>query len=69
MPRYSASVLDREIVGWRFEDHEMMLSPVKMQYPEVDRLESGQPPQSASEYAVRAIEDHAEMCMPNPIVP
>ncbi|KAJ0481370.1 hypothetical protein HanIR_Chr13g0641831 [Helianthus annuus] len=48
-PRYSASALDQEMVGWRFEDQEMRLSPVKMQYPDVDLRESGQPPQSASE--------------------
>ena len=48
-PRYSASALDRDIVGCRFEDHDIKLSPRNTQYPEVERRMSGQPPQSASD--------------------
>ncbi|KAJ0513079.1 hypothetical protein HanRHA438_Chr10g0442061 [Helianthus annuus] len=51
-PLYSASALERETVCCRFDDQETRLSPIKTQNQEVERLESGQPPQSASEYAV-----------------
>ena len=50
--RYSASALDRETVGWRLEDHDTRESLRYTQNPDVDHLVSGQPPQSASEYAV-----------------
>ncbi|GKG06848.1 hypothetical protein Tco_0329817, partial [Tanacetum coccineum] len=51
-PRYSASVLEREVTCCRLEDHEMRLSPRKTQYPEVEHLVEGHPAQSASEYAM-----------------
>ena len=47
-PLYSASALDRERVGCRFDDQEIKLSPKNTQYPDVERRVSGQPPQSAS---------------------
>jgi hypothetical protein len=47
--RYSASALDRDTVGCRFEDHETSESPRKTQKLKVERLVSGQPAQSASE--------------------
>jgi hypothetical protein len=50
-PRYSASALDLEIVACHLDDHDIKLAPKKTQYPEVDRLVSGHPAQSASEYA------------------
>jgi hypothetical protein len=53
--RYSASALERETVDWRLEDQETRLSPRNTQKPEVDFLVSGQPAQSASEYAVRSV--------------
>jgi hypothetical protein len=52
MARYSASALDLDTVVCRLDDHEMREEPRKMQNPDVDRLVSGQPAQSASEYAV-----------------
>lgn len=47
-PRYSASVLERDTMVWRFDDHEINESPRKTQNPKVEHLVSGQPPQSAS---------------------
>jgi hypothetical protein len=55
-PWYSASALERETVVCRFEDHETRASPRKMQNPEVERLVSGHPARSASEYAVSVVE-------------
>lgn len=51
-PRYSASALERETTFCRLEDHEIRLYPRKTQYQDVDRRDEGQPPQSASEYAI-----------------
>jgi uncharacterized Zn-finger protein len=50
-PRYSASALERDTVVCCFEDHDTRESPRNTQNPEVERLVSGHPAQSASEYA------------------
>jgi hypothetical protein len=50
-PRYSASALERDTVVCRFEDHDTRESPRNTQNPEVERLVSGHPAQSVSEYA------------------
>jgi hypothetical protein len=57
--RYSASALDLDTVGWRFDDHDTRELPRYTQKPDVERLVSGQPPQSASEYAVTLKSDDA----------
>lgn len=44
-PRYSTSALERDKVGCLLDNQEIKLSPRKTQYPEVDRLVSGHPPQ------------------------
>ena len=54
MARYSASVLEREMVGCFLAHQEIMLCPKNMQKPIVDRLVVGQPVQSASEKAKRS---------------
>jgi hypothetical protein len=50
--RYSASALERETVGCRFDDHDTSESPTNTQKADVERRVSGHPAQSASEYAV-----------------
>ena len=69
MARYSASALDRETVVYRFEDHEMREPPKKTQKPDVDLRVSGQPAQSASEYAVIAGVVAVRSWMPRLTVP
>jgi hypothetical protein len=49
MTRYSASVLDRDTVFCRLDDHNTRLLPMKTQNPEVERWVSGNPAQSVSE--------------------
>ena len=49
---YLASALEQETVGCRFDDHETSEASRKMQNPDVECRVSGQPAQSASEYAV-----------------
>lgn len=49
MALYSASALERDTVGWRFDDHDTSESPMKTQKPDVDRMVSGHLAQSASE--------------------
>ena len=49
MARYSASALDLETMVCHLDDHEMKEEPRKTQKPDVERLVSGQPAQSASE--------------------
>jgi hypothetical protein len=66
---YSASALDLDIVGCLFDDHEISDSPRKMQYPDVERLVSGHPAQSASEFAFSSVEGDAEMNRPSWMVP
>ena len=51
MALYSASVVDRETVGYFLEFHEIRFDPKNVQYPVVDLLESRHPAQSASHYA------------------
>jgi hypothetical protein len=43
MAQYSASVLNRDTVGCRFEDHETSESPRKTQNRKVERRVLGQP--------------------------
>jgi hypothetical protein len=47
--RCSASALDRDTVVCRLDDQDTRLSPKKTQKPDVERRESRQPVQSASE--------------------
>ena len=49
--RYSASMEDRETVGYFFEDQDMGLEPRKTSCPVVDLRSVGSPAQSASEKA------------------
>ena len=51
-PLYSASELDLETVGCRFDDQETNVEPKKTPKSDVDLRVSGQPAQSASAYAV-----------------
>jgi hypothetical protein len=53
---YSASVLERDIVGCFLALQEIKLGPMKMANPPVERLSSRSPAQSASEYALRRVE-------------
>ena len=46
---YSDSALDRETVGWRFDDQVKRLFPRKLQKPDVDFRVTGHPTQSAPE--------------------
>jgi hypothetical protein len=48
---YSDSAKDLETMVCFLEVHEIKLSPIKIVYPDVERLVSGQPAQSASEKA------------------
>jgi len=49
---YSDSVLDLDIVACFLACHDTRLFPIKTANPPVDLLSSGQPAQSASEYAL-----------------
>ena len=69
MARYSASALDLETVVCRLEDHEMRELPRMTQKPDVERRVSGQPAQSASEYAVSVVDGEARRWTPSDGVP
>ena len=69
MARYSASALDRDTVVCRLEDQETRELPMKMKKPEVERLMSGQPAQSAFEYAVIVGDVAVRSCSPRWSVP
>jgi hypothetical protein len=47
-------------VSWSLEDHEIKLLTKKTQYPDVNRRVSGQPAQSAYEYAVKEVTNLCE---------
>jgi len=68
-PLYSGSALDRDKVGWCLLDQEIKLSPRKTQYPEVDRLVSGHPPQLVSVYETRLVTEDLYKCKPKSRVP
>jgi hypothetical protein len=47
-------------VSWSLEDHGIKLLTKKTQYPDVNRRVSGQPAQSAYEYAVKEVTNLCE---------
>lgn len=49
--RYSVSVEERDTVGWRFADQEIILHPRNVQNPVVDLLVDVHPAQSLSQKA------------------
>src|SRR4051794_18370070 len=55
---YSASVVDKAIVGCLLQFHEIAPTPTKNTYPVVDRRSLASPAQSASQYPRKA------MCLP-----
>ncbi len=50
---YSASVVDKTIVGCLLQFHEMAPTPTKNTYPVVERRSFASPPQSASQYPLK----------------
>jgi hypothetical protein len=69
MALYSASVLERETVGYFFAHQEMRLLLRNVQYPVVERLVIEQPPQSASKKAQRSSVEWEVKFNPVSIVP
>jgi hypothetical protein len=69
MALYSASVLERETVGYFFAHQEMRLLPRNVQYPVVEHLVVEKPPQSASEKAQRSSVEWEVKFNPVSIVP
>lgn len=66
--RYSASALERDTIGCHLDDQETRASPRNTQKPDVDLLVSGQPVQSASEYAVTERSGDARRHRPRELV-
>jgi hypothetical protein len=62
---YSASVLDLDTVACFLALHETKFDPTNIANPPVERLSSRQPAQSASEKALRKVEEDCVKVIPS----
>jgi hypothetical protein len=69
MALYSASMLEREIVGYLQALHDTRFDPKNMANPPIDRLSSRHPAQSASENSLTSMEGDFSICNPTFKVP
>ena len=61
---YSASVLERDTLACLWAFQEIRFGPRKIANPPVDLLSSGQPAQSASEKALKNVDDDLVKAIP-----